>query len=121
MLSRELIAKAVAAHGAWRQRLRTAVETGKSDFTVSVVQVDDRCDFGKWLASLDASTKNSPRVAKIRALHADFHKEAARILAAVLEKRKNEAEAALSPTSPFGKLSGAMALELNAWMQEVPE
>lgn len=119
MVTRQIIEKALAAHGAWKQRLRAAIEAGRSDFVVAVVQVDDQCEFGKWLYGLDAVEKAHPRAMKIRALHADFHREAGRILAMALAGKKADAEAAVAPTSQFGKMSGALALELNGWMQKI--
>jgi len=43
----EEITKAIGAHGMWKQRLRQAIDTGKSEFTVERVRPDNLCDFGK--------------------------------------------------------------------------
>ena len=51
--------KAVFAHSQWKHRLREAIKTGESEWTVAEVRADDRCDFGEWLDQLPASKKSS--------------------------------------------------------------
>jgi methyl-accepting chemotaxis protein len=81
--------------------------------------MDNQCEFGKWLYGLDVIEKAHPRAIRIKALHADFHREAGRVLAMALAGKKKDAEATLAPTSAFAKTSGALALELNGWMGEL--
>jgi len=47
MLNTEEITKAISAHGNWKQRLRQAIESGNSEYTVEKLKVDNQCDFGK--------------------------------------------------------------------------
>ncbi len=49
MVNVEMIQKAIAAHTAWKARLRTAISTGTFEVEHSAVRADNRCDFGKWL------------------------------------------------------------------------
>jgi hypothetical protein len=48
-------------------------------------------------------------------LHAEFHKEAARILAPALAGHKSEAEAAIALGSRFSKTSADLTLALAGW------
>ena len=43
------ITKAVGAHGVWKMRLRTAIDTGKADANAADVAKDNACAFGQWL------------------------------------------------------------------------
>ena len=45
------ITKAIGAHGVWKMRLRTAIETGKADANAADVAKDNACAFGQWLYS----------------------------------------------------------------------
>jgi hypothetical protein len=40
---------ALSAHGGWKNKLASAIESGKSDADPKVVALDDRCPFGQWL------------------------------------------------------------------------
>lgn len=117
---KEDIDKALNAHGAWRQRLITVIATGNSDVQVSQVQVDNACAFGKWFYSLAPADRSAAVCAKIQALHADFHKEAARILGLALAGKKAEAEKAMAFGGAFMDISGKLSLALNQWKSSVP-
>jgi hypothetical protein len=69
-----LVTKAIAAHGQWKIRLRQAIETGKSEWTVDQVKVDDQCVLGKWIYG-DAVVRfpGDSLVREIRELHREFH------------------------------------------------
>jgi len=115
------INKALLAHGAWKQRLATAIANGKSDYQVAQVQVDNHCEFGKWLYSLPSAMQASPQFHNIKQLHADFHKEAARILDMALKGKKSEAEKELASGGKYGMRSGQLALALSTWKNELSE
>ncbi|MFI5337265.1 MAG: CZB domain-containing protein [Opitutales bacterium] len=109
------INKAIGAHGMWKQRLRGAVNTGKSEFSVAVVCQDNQCEFGKWLYALEPQVKASKHWVCVKSLHADFHREAAGVLGLALSGKKSEAEAALSESSKFNLTSMKLTVEMMAW------
>ena len=111
----EHINKAIAAHGRWKTHLRQAIETGKSEWKADSVRSDSLCDFGKWLHSCSSAEKATERWTKIRDLHAEFHREAARILTLALAGRKSEAEGAIALGSHFSKTSADLTLALVSW------
>lgn len=45
----ELITKAIAAHGQWKVRLREVIASGRSEWSVDQVKVDDQCVLGRWI------------------------------------------------------------------------
>lgn len=107
---------AVAAHGMWKARLLKAIETGASDFAADKVEKDDLCDFGKWLYGADTrSLQHTPSYAKVRDLHAAFHREAAKVLAMALSGRRKDAEKAMQGAYQQGSIDLVRALQ--AWKQ----
>ncbi len=115
MNHREEIDKALGAHVAWKSRLTSAIASGRSEFQVANVQVDNRCDFGKWFYSLPASMRGAEPCVTIQKLHAEFHAEAAHILDMALKGRRDEAEKALGGGSRYSTISGQLVVALTRW------
>lgn len=118
MSKSEEIKKAIGAHGMWKTRLRSAVDTGTSEFTVDKVKADNNCDFGKWLHGLPNEEKKTENWTKIRDLHAKFHVEAAKILDSALTGKKDVAVKGLEVTSDFSKLSASLTTAMIGWEKE---
>jgi len=95
----------VKAHIQWFQELRKAVETGQSDMAPAVVAVDTECEFGKWVHSELPAWCPADLLEQITAIHRDFHRAAAAILALALDGRQADARARLGGTSPLNELS----------------
>ena len=87
------IRAAIGAHGLWKGRLSSAIQTGKCDVSPSVAQQDNQCAFGKWLGgpSVDPATRRSSEYAECKELHRKFHIAAARALSLALAGKKQEA------------------------------
>jgi hypothetical protein len=84
---------AIGAHGAWKLKLKTAVNTGRSEATPATVGRDDQCEFGKWLhgQGIDEETRAGMPYQVVRRLHAEFHQCAGRVLALGLDGKRVEA------------------------------
>jgi hypothetical protein len=52
---REQIRAAIGAHGTWKARLRSAIDSGQSTLSVGVTRLDDRCDNGFTVMAETAS------------------------------------------------------------------
>jgi hypothetical protein len=113
------IEKALIAHGAWKHRLNTAIASGTSEFQVSQVREDNRCDFGKWFYSLPAEIRGADHGMNIQKLHAEFHAEAARILDLALKGEKEEALRSLGTGSRYVGISGRLYLALSQWKKRL--
>lgn len=112
----ENIDKAIAAHGAWKDRLTNTIASGTSDFDPAVVKLPDKCEFGKWLyGDIPAEAKGTDYYTKSVDLHAKFHVEASKILALALQGEKADAEALMGDDSEFIKLSSTLINLLNEW------
>lgn len=109
------INKAVGAHGMWKIRLREAIDTGKSTFTVANVKVDNLCEFGKWLYSLPSAQQTEAHWKTVQTMHAEFHKVASSILAAALSGQKEQAENGLKAGGDFARTSAKLTAAMVAW------
>ena len=115
MTKLNIFEQAVLAHAQWKHRLRQAIETGKSEWTVAEVKADDRCDFGGWLKNLPPSQQRSERFNHLRSLHTEFHKVASDVLALALLGKTAEAQDAMSMGSRFLDISTKLVLNLSEW------
>ena len=110
------IQEAIGAHGLWKGRLHTAVETGNSKFTAASVAEDSQCAFGKFLYSnTDPAIRNSAHWRTCLDLHSRFHQSAAHVLQLVLNGNKEAAQKAMDPQSDFFKLSRSLTAEMLKW------
>lgn len=113
----ERIRLAIAAHGAWKERIRAVIETGRCDgFSPEVVELDSYCDLGQWIYAETPQRSSHP--ATIKRLHAEFHKVAARAVALALQGRVSEAERLLLADGDFTRASSALTAALLKWMNE---
>lgn len=115
------IQKALAAHGAWKQRLAAAIAARDSGFTVEHVQVDNRCEFGRWFYALPLPVRSSSLALAVQQLHADFHHEAARVLGLALHGDSTVAYAALGPSAKYSLISGQLTLAMHQWTEDLPK
>ncbi|MHC5024382.1 MAG: CZB domain-containing protein [Planctomycetota bacterium] len=109
------IVGAIAAHAKWKYRLRQAIKTGESEWTVPAVRVDDQCEFGIWLRSIAPADRAGEHWEAVCAKHAEFHLAAAAVLELALSGRAEKAEAAIAPGSRFAEVSKQLTLAMMAW------
>jgi hypothetical protein len=119
MVTKETIDSALTAHSLWKKRLQEAIDKGTSEFKVSVVDKDDGCQFGQWLYSLTEEEKKSGDFIKVRDLHAEFHKTAARILELAVSGNKEEAVKKMEFGGGYGKITGKLVIALNEWKSKL--
>lgn len=116
MATHDEIDKAIGAHGQWKQKLRTAIDTGQSESTPTKVRQDDNCSFGQWLHNrIDPDVKDTPHYSKIVSLHAQFHEEAGAILALALKGEKDDANDRMKLGGKFASISGQLISTMKEW------
>jgi len=120
MSLKEEIDKAVGAHSAWKQRLKGAIDTGKSEVTVDNAAKDNVCPFGQWLygTTIAAGAKGLPGYNEVRTIHANFHKAAAAILDLALKGKKAEATALMGVTAEYSKVSAQLTQAMMKWQKD---
>jgi hypothetical protein len=111
------IDNAIAAHGAWKSRLKTAIDTGTLETSPATIGADNKCAFGGWLygSTLTPQEKASPEYNEIKRLHAQFHQLAGRVAQLALAGKKAEAEAIMGPSAEYAAISGKLTLALMQW------
>jgi methyl-accepting chemotaxis protein len=115
----EEIDSAIAAHGQWKQRLKTAIETGQSEFDPSKLALDNYCDFGKWLNSLGSDIKATDSWKNIKQLHAEFHKKAASILDLAVKGKSGDASKQIELGSDYSVVSSKLTNAMIKWKKEI--
>jgi methyl-accepting chemotaxis protein len=117
MADKTEIDKAVAAHAAWKMRLKTAIDSGTIDIPLTKIRVDNQCAFGQWLhgPSLTAADKNSAHYKSVKDQHAEFHKVAAQVAELALTRKLEQAKQMLSVTGEFTKVSTKLTAAMIEW------
>ncbi|HEV3088885.1 MAG TPA: CZB domain-containing protein [Candidatus Elarobacter sp.] len=116
---KQQITAAIAAHHAWMGRLKTAAEYGRSSVDVETTAKEDACPIGIWLTrEISPSLKARPLYSRSRTLHAQFHKEASRVLGLALA-RDARAKSELAEGSQFASVAGELRRTLYDWLVEV--
>ena len=113
------IGKAIGAHGVWKMRLKTAIDTGKADAQATDVAKDNACAFGQWLygPSIPAAVRASLDYQSVRKLHADFHKCASKVIECVGHGDKSKANALLE--GEYHKVSSELSSAMMKWKASV--
>ena len=120
MSTHDEINNAIAAHGAWKQKLRSAIETGECESTPSKVKQDCNCSFGKWLHErISSNEKKSPYYTEALSVHAQFHLEAGEILDLALKGDKNLANVKMKLGGEFAHLSSKLTHTMKSWQSSL--
>jgi hypothetical protein len=106
---------AIAAHAKWKFRLREAIRTRQSEWTVEKVRPDDLCEFGQWLNSLSLADRMRKEWREVKALHAQFHQAAAHVLESALAGHATEADALMAPGGSFSDISTRLVRMITEW------
>lgn len=114
------IKNAIGDHGIWKKKLKSAVDTGKIDVTISTIRSDHNCDFGKWLhmPSTIESQKNSKHYEKVHDLHAEFHEKAAMVAQLAIAGNKVTAMKMLNVNGEYVEASATLTTAMIAWLQK---
>ena len=119
MAFEEQINDAIGAHSVWKMKLRTAIAVGKADVNAHDVAKDDACTFGQWLYSsaLSPAVLASSDYQIVRALHADFHKFAGKVLEYVRHGDKAQATALME--GEYERVSNDLMAAMRKWKRAV--
>lgn len=117
--TKEMISKAVAAHGMWKTRLKSAIASGTLDMPVETIRQDNQCAFGKWLygQELSAQDKATSHYRTVKALHADFHRAAARVAELALSGSRAEAQKLMALDGEFTSASAKLTQAMMDWQK----
>jgi methyl-accepting chemotaxis protein len=110
---------AIQKHAEWKFKFLNAIHANET-LDVNAISKDNNCEFGKWLHG-EAKTlyRNAAAYAKCMADHAAFHREAAKVAAAINAKRKEEAERLISASSVFTAISKKVGVSIIELKNEI--
>jgi methyl-accepting chemotaxis protein len=113
----EQITAAIGAHGSWKGKLRSAIDSGTYELSSSVIRDDHRCNFGKWLhdPNLSPAARTSKYFGNCVELHRRFHAAAADVVSLVEAGDRQNATKAMNTQGAFGKISSELTAEMMAW------
>lgn len=111
---KEQIEAAIAAHAMWKLKLKAAIDGGQMP-DIATVAADNQCQFGKWLYSATHTGPHAAHFAKVKQLHAEFHRATAGVLNELKAGKVKSADAAIAPGTPFFDVSSKLTMALVAW------
>ncbi len=114
------IRKAIGAHGAWKMKLKTAINTGRINVSPDEVACHACCEFGRWLESSDIHplVKERKPYQVIHRLHRDFHQTAGEVMR--LAAIGDESGAVSLLGSDYVEKTEKLSRALLKWLREQP-
>lgn len=106
-------------HASWLTRLREHVYGGRSLDPATAARHDD-CDLAHWLERVRPQLHERTEYWHTRALHARFHRRAARIASLANAGRRIEAELELAPGGEVRQLSADLVRSIAALQRLAP-
>ncbi|WP_263731519.1 methyl-accepting chemotaxis protein [Cellulomonas sp. SG140] len=114
------ITKAIGAHGDWKRRLASAVARRSHSEDVATVGRSDACAFGRWLRDLQPGAADEHAHREAGSLHAQFHREAARVLTLISSGDVAAAATAIEPGGSFAEASRRLTKVMLDWRHSQP-
>ena len=112
------ISAAITSHVSWKNRLKSAIDTGKSEWPPDFVAPCNNCEFGKWLDAMPA-TQQTEHYRFIHDIHAQFHQEAAEVLGLALKGERDAAERRIGPGSRYNDLTTELIMGAGMWISVI--
>ena len=118
MILQDQIRSAIGTHAMWKGRLRSAIETGKSEFTPETVRRDDCCEFGNWLHEVTTpALRSSECYRNCLDKHRRFHETAARVITLAVAGQAENAKREIGVNSAFAKASAELTEAMMDWSE----
>lgn len=105
---------AILAHARWKTRLTGYLNKPDGSINISELEVDNRCELGKWIHGEAAQKVSAADLAQLKTAHAKFHRAAADIVRKVDAGAPVNQDAMLGFKSDFGAASLAVVNHLKA-------
>src|SRR5579864_7349373 len=95
--------QAIAAHGAWKLKLRDYLSKPNGSLKVAEISLDNKCPLGQWIYSEGSRYSKLPEYSTLKTEHAHFHKAAAEVVRKADSGQSVTEEMALGSSSEFAK------------------
>lgn len=114
------IRKAIGAHGTWKLKLKSAINTGRVSMSPEEVTCHKCCEFGQWLegSSIHPQVKQRKPYQVIHRLHREFHETAGEIMRLV--KIGDEQGAVILLSNEYAEKTDKLSRALLKWLREQP-
>jgi len=96
---------AAKAHFDWKVKLRKYLENPDKSLDARTIEMDNRCELGKWIHGESSRYAKDPDFQELRKEHANFHRVAASVVQRADAGEKVAEEVALGASSAFGQAS----------------
>ncbi|WP_374594515.1 methyl-accepting chemotaxis protein [Aquabacterium sp.] len=110
--------EAVAAHSAWKTKLRNAVLSGEQ-LDAATISRDDCCPLGKWLHGSGRAWSHKPSFVELVSRHQTFHSEAGSVAKLINEGQSQRAAAMLEGGTPYAHATQAVIIALRNLKSDV--
>lgn len=112
--------EAIVAHAEWKLKLTLYLQgDGKLDH--KVVCQDNQCKLGKWIYSEGKKYSNEKAYEHLRAVHAQFHSTAAKVIKTVDDNNIELAKSMISADSEYSKISTTVMDAISSVKKRVEE
>jgi methyl-accepting chemotaxis protein len=106
--------QAIAAHGAWKQKLTEYLHKKDGSLKAAEVALDTKCPLGQWIHGEGTKYLKLSEFSTLRQEHARFHKAAAEVVRHADSGQSTAAETALGGKSEFANSSSAVVTAIMA-------
>lgn len=113
------IVQAIAAHAAWKRRLRRMITGHEPCVSSDAVWHDDRCELGAWMHGDGQRLIGCDAFDEAFSSHVEFHRCAGDVVSAVEQGDRLRAEALMAAGSAFERASAAIERNLGVLADEL--
>jgi hypothetical protein len=106
--------QAVAAHSAWKGKLRDYLSKHDGSLKAAEVSADNKCPLGQWIYGEGTQHSKMSEYTTLKTEHARFHKAAAEVVRKADSGQSVGEEVALGARSEFATASSATVMAIIA-------
>lgn len=111
--------QAIAAHGAWKMKLRDYFSKRDGSLNHSVVSSDNKCPLGQWIQGEGSQYLKLPEYSTLKQEHARFHKAAGVVVQKADSGQSIAEDMDLGSRSEFASASSAVVMAIMAMKKKV--
>jgi len=115
----DVLNKAIAAHGSWKVKLKAAIQAEGTTLDPAQVSRDNACEFGQWLHAVRPAAAHAADYARVKELHAEFHRRAGEVASLARLRKRVEAEKSMGLGGAFFEASVNLVSAMQAWKKKV--
>lgn len=109
---------AIAAHSAWKTKLKTYLKNPDRSLKASDIEVDNKCVLGQWIYGEGKKWNSTAGYSDLKTEHAEFHKAAAAVIRRADSGQSVSEEVAIGAASDFSTSSAAVVRSIVRMRQE---